>query len=411
MGSINTLTGLNYFAHDIYDQDHKQQIDNSICRALWTIISCELFVTIFNGGNYTEVWALPGICYSFYIFTKYLKTGKYRKMEIFFIGVTFMYVLLLRANMVSVWIAYLPVIIIVMITRRQLSSLISCVGLFTVGALALAVPYLIYAIVTSSFREFINYYWIFNLSYTSSAYSSPEISGNYQYYLIILIPLGIILVISLFKGIKDKIYRINLIFLFLSLITSFISGRPYSHNAITVLPAMILPAAFMTETFFAAKLPVLCELKGKIEQVSVVICSLGLIMFSIIHVSDCLGEYYTRTAEEQTLIDFITTNTNPDDDVLFIDFPCICYLSLDRTTENRFFYQYPISLSDDLYSDFISELKDKKSDFIIESNGQFYGNTPLFSLNDEIRGLLKEIGYETEDHGCFKVYRLKQHII
>jgi len=75
-------------------------------------------------GGTIGIWALPGICYSFYIFTKYLKTGKYQKMEIFFIGVTFMNVLLLRANMVSVWIAYLPVIIIVMITRRQLSSLI-----------------------------------------------------------------------------------------------------------------------------------------------------------------------------------------------------------------------------------------------------------------------------------------------
>ncbi|MCR4671133.1 MAG: hypothetical protein K5643_08080 [Saccharofermentans sp.] len=373
--------------------------------AFFTLMTSELFVSLFCGGNYTETLALPAICYAFFVFSGFLIRGQYKSRDIILLGASFMYVLMLRANMISVWIVYVPVVIIHFIIKKQFSRFLSCTGLFAAGALLTAIPYIIYSCVTSSFTDYMRYYWRFNFVYTGSTYDSITAEGNLLYFLIVIIPVALILIISLFKGLKNRAYVINLIFIALSLITAFISARPYSHYVIPVLPAMILPAAFMAETIFSARIPVLHEFDPKTVLVPGIICSVGLCFFAVTHAMTMTGSEHIMTPDEKELAEYIENESTSGDDILFVGFPCTYYLSFDRSTGNKFFYQYPVTLSEELNDEFFGEISETRSSLLIINNGEFYGNTPLHKLNAALEKQLPSLGYTLEDHGSFLVYR------
>ena len=67
---------------------------------LITFIACGW--RIYEGGNFTEEYALPWISLALMVFFRFFQTGKYSKWYIFLLGVAFSAVFLLRANMIAV---------------------------------------------------------------------------------------------------------------------------------------------------------------------------------------------------------------------------------------------------------------------------------------------------------------------
>ena len=59
----------------------------------------------FEGGNFTEEYALPWISLALYIFLKYFQNFEYRFKDIVWLGAGFAVIALLRVNMAAVWVA------------------------------------------------------------------------------------------------------------------------------------------------------------------------------------------------------------------------------------------------------------------------------------------------------------------
>ena len=66
------------------------------------------------------------------------------------------------------------------------------------------------------------------------------------------------------------------------------------------------------------------------------------------------------------VVPYLTKQTEESDDILIIGNYAWPYLAADRTTQNRFFFQWPpIQVSDELYRQFLEELDRHPSDVVI----------------------------------------------
>ena len=124
---------------------------------------------IWQGGNFTEEYALPWITAAALVFFRFFQSGCYRLREIFLLGFSFAIVFLLRANMVAVWVALLPPVLICFLREKRFPDVGKCLGLFLLGAAAVFFPVLLWAGKTGCLSALWEDYILFNFSYTGNA--------------------------------------------------------------------------------------------------------------------------------------------------------------------------------------------------------------------------------------------------
>ena len=73
------------------------------------VATAELWV-IYGSGNYSELFAIPCIAMGTYTFLEYYKKRKTSKLKLILCGFSCGVVLMLRANMVALWIVFIPFI-------------------------------------------------------------------------------------------------------------------------------------------------------------------------------------------------------------------------------------------------------------------------------------------------------------
>ena len=90
---------------------------------------------LYQGGNYTEEHALLWITLSAYIFFSFFRTGSYTSRQLFLLGFSCMVVLLQQANLVTVWVAFVPLVVIRLLREKRFGEIWTCVLLFILGML------------------------------------------------------------------------------------------------------------------------------------------------------------------------------------------------------------------------------------------------------------------------------------
>ncbi len=307
----------------------------------------------YEGGNLVEEYALPWISLALYLFLKYFETHIYRLRDIIWIGIGFMIVLLLRVNMITVWIAFLPIIFFSFLYKKKWKDVGKCILGFGIGCSLVLVPVLLYAYRTDCLVAMWRYYVQFNLGYSES---ESNLFANVQtaWFLMTISFVGFaIFVLSAIKFRKNRIYKLNLWYGLVSIILASMSGRLYYHYGITLMPILIVPTVLL---FDSMPLP-----QTKIYERLV----WGGLMAAVgLQLATSAIEY--KSPEKDEMVRFICERSEETDNVLIIGNTCYGYLQSGRTTTNRFFYQTPpINISDDLCDEFIQELQDDYPKLVI----------------------------------------------
>jgi hypothetical protein len=106
------------------------------------------------------------------------------------------------------------------------------------------------------------------------------------------------------------------------------------------------------------------------------------------------------------VVPYLIEQTEKSDDVLIIGNYAWPYLAADRTTQNRFFFQWPpIQVSDELYRQFLEELDRHPSDVVIlaeHENAEL--KIPGEGKIDNMLKMLTDQGYQKEQHDGFSAY-------
>ena len=356
-----------------------------------------------EGGNYTEEYALPWITMAAFIFFRFFRTGEYRLRDIFALGFGFSAVFLLRANMVAVWAAFLPVVLILFLRERRFPDIGKCLLSFLVGASALILPVLLWALEAGCLKDMWRDYILFNFAYADRAAEEIGLLQAALLFAGLVWPGTAAQLVCLISEPKNRLQWYNALFYLVSLLSAGMSGRGYYHYAIILLPGMIIPFA----SFFDLTEKLLRRLLRKTGAVDYRLIMLSFLLaagaaFLYRHVS-------SGADQEEPVVRYLTEHTDAGDDVLILGNSCRYYIAADRKTENRFFYQIPpLAISSELYADFEEELERHPSDLILLPGGE----EERTYMDEALKGIRQQLlngAYRTEEYDWFEVFLRQDH--
>ena len=203
------------------------------------LISSQTICMLLTDGNLSEEWVLPWITLSVYIFLKYFLDKKYRFYEIILLGVSFSVIVFIRANMIAVFAAFMPLVLISMIIEKQWKDIGICIVNFLIGILLVAAPIVFYTLNAGSLQSMLQDYFLFSFSYIEGG-GKPITYIIWRLFRRMTLYSAILLIgIRMFY--KNHIFQMNLWFYAISIVVASISGRAHAHYAIILIPALIVP--------------------------------------------------------------------------------------------------------------------------------------------------------------------------
>ena len=209
-----------FFAHKIFNLylDEKKSIILLPILALLITTSSS-----FTHGGGCEEFCLPYLTIGLYYFIKYFKESKLKNSEIIVSGIMAGLILMMKYTILGFFIGFGLLIFIDYLRNKKYKELVKFCLLFLLGMCIVIVPSIIYLILNGALKDFIDCYFIINIT----AYGSAKLNIFVKLYKLVIgfiktlfnsgiIVFLLILLFPLFTfKIKDsKKLKINLIILF-----------------------------------------------------------------------------------------------------------------------------------------------------------------------------------------------------
>jgi membrane-associated HD superfamily phosphohydrolase len=174
---------------------HKEMISSFIIFVFFVML-----YKAFEGGNYTEEYSLPFTFISLYLFIKHLKLNEktYNPKDMLIHGIMCGSVIMLRANILALWITIAIITIMELINEKNLKNLFSNILAGFCGILISTLPFVIYFYANNALKDMLYCIFEFNFIYSSSNLESIIKS------LLYFISFDIFWAISLFRNVGNE---------------------------------------------------------------------------------------------------------------------------------------------------------------------------------------------------------------
>lgn len=348
---------------------------------------------LLTDGNLTEEYALPWITLALYICLKYFIDGAYQFYEIILLGISFTVIVFIRANMVAVFAAFMPLVLVQLICQKKWKDIGICAGNFLLGCVLVLLPIFAYHIATGSVGDMMSYYFQFNLEYCSES-AMPIWEVMWRLFRRLTLYSGMLIAAgALFY--KNRIFQMSIWFYAVSLALASMSGRAHAHYAIILLPALIVPMGMLFDT-----------LADKERAKSVKMYMITGLLLVLVQAGISVVTYHQP--EKSEAVQYLMEHTEESDNVLVMGNYCINYLESNRSYANKFFYQAPIiNNSERMYLEFLEELEADKPDVVLvpgdrEENLEKDNN--LAKVYKKLEKWCKDEVYSLEVYDTFYVY-------
>lgn len=198
-----------------------------------------LFILCYDGGNYSEEFALLFISVSFYLFSKIVLQMKVSQFEYVLIGVFGAATFFIRINMISLWVIFCLALFFENAINRKFNLLLKQVRGIFIGGILVVILTVALSLYQNSLKEMFQQAFIMNFLYSDSNITG-KITTSFSFIELLLktgvFPMLIIGVVYFFvdnKKIGNKIGIILLIYFIINFLTVILSGRYYTHYLIT----------------------------------------------------------------------------------------------------------------------------------------------------------------------------------
>lgn len=349
---------------------------NKITSVFVVIAIVPILYQYFEGGNFTEEYALPLVAGALYIFSDFFINKKISRFRLLICGASLGAVLMLRVNMISVWIVMSLGVFALSIYNREYKRLFSFLGYFMLGLLIVVAPFIIWLAVHGALKDFWNSYIVFNFAYSSDAVRANIYSKAYSFLHFLYVPLvmvaGGVTCVSFFKkrNFLDVLYLICLI---LTLLLTCISGQFYGHYGMIIVPILIIPLAYIGKV---------CDNAFEKNQLLSIFIIIYLLVSSALPTwqaltNNALVSFQNRGNEkiDSTVLavsSWVEENTGEDERIIVCGNWNIIYNQSNRFAASKYSYQSPIcEINSDMGSEFFEEISQNKPKAIILLKGFF----------------------------------------
>ena len=361
------------------------------------------FVAVFSwfeGGNFTEGYALPLLFAALYHLAGYfVQNFELKRIQVFASGACMGCVLMLRPNMIGVWVGMYAAIFIHSLLIRKFKILFEYIVFFIAGIIIAVLPFVVWLGATGLLYDFYRCTIEYNFMYYINVPLADIIKSMYHVFIeyrVIQLSSVIMAYVALRKkATSDSLYILNLssICMFIAtFLLSSLSAREYPHYYIVLLPCFIFPISLASEILINMK------------NVKPVIVLIAIILILNKPLRTCVKDIKCTMRQNISLTyvaSFIEENTEQDEQILCIVNCSDVYLMSKRHPAGR----YPIYIYADmnystLIKDYLDELASKKPRLIVYK----------IRIKDQRQKIVED--YIADNYTCiyendiFKVYRL-----
>lgn len=339
---------------------------NKVINIVSIIISIIPICSYLSEGNYVEEYVLPFVLGSLYIFIKFIKNNSVKKKEIFFCGIFLGIIIFLKPNLISTWLTFIPLVILIYLKNKKYKELLKTILIFLGGMLAVIIPVIVYFALNNALSDFVYTFLEFNIKY--SRVKDVSALEAYTYFSMIpkisVIIFGIMIaniVISKLKKQKVIIPIMCLVYYFLTIIIMSIGGRPANYYKISLITCYIIPVTEILENvknLINKRLKIFLTII--ISVLFVILIKPNLEMQMIL-----IKKQFIPNAKTE-IVKFILENSEAKDNILVLMNNCEYYNITNRSYHGKYMYQVPLLIIDDkIYNEFIKELEEDKPKIII----------------------------------------------
>jgi hypothetical protein len=346
---------------------------------LSVIMGISFLITVFEGGNFVEEWALPFISVSLYIFIRYLKTDNkpLTLTELCLLSLSFVLTFFMRANLVAVWAGFGLIVIIKLVNQKKHKELAKYAVTVILSLIVFITPIFLYFYSKGLLND--AYYWIFKFNafeYSSFSIKSIGISLFYfirQPFIGMLLPILIWFMFIFNK--KSYLFYGYLLSYIISTYTCCI-GNEYDHYYIVFVPLVMIAFAYFFN--YIRNSSAIVHIKETILGL-VVICSIYPGFSYIISIVQSDEARHNDNVAAQ-IVSKVDTYTVPGDKIVVVGNNCRIYLLSGRDCAIDYpFYVAHSSLLEKNYFHEIEEaspklliIKTQSKEFINDLLGRKY---------------------------------------
>lgn len=316
-------------------------------------------------GNMSEEYAMPFIAGAIYIFVDFLKNGRVSRKRLVMCGMALSAVLLLRPNMIAIWVVFCIQIFFSNVMEKKWKTLGNFVLWFIIGVVIVAAPVLIWLGMNGALEAFWKAYIVFNSLYSTNRGIQQQLIALFHYA---ATPTAILSMFGLWYFSDEESRVLNRTYfaaIMLSMIMTAISGRLYGHYGIQNIPLFAYPLARVLEKTRSWR-----TAKTKATNVVVLIglaCMLLLPDWAAMQQEN----YQTQSGNDpeetkQKVIQLIEENSTPEDTISVYGNWDIIYLRTGRRHATRFSYQLPIGkISPEIMQEYVEEIEEERPAVVV----------------------------------------------
>ena len=359
-------------------------------------------ITIYlEGGNLTEEYALPFILISLFFIIKSIKNSySMRKIESFTIGICMSLVLLLRPNMIPLWIIYCPIVFVNMLLNKKYKTATNTVIYFLLGTLLVIGTTIIVLQLNGILKECIDSYILFNFKYSKRA-EIPFLSIlRFFNKTTILISLSIVFCLLIFlkkliKKEKELILPISsLLYCISTFVIVVLPRNNYLHYGMILIPTFIMPILLFIELF---------NENSKNTRIIELISAIVFMIIFVTDITNIVNKYICQIQKplypNEELLKVIQDNTKKDDKIFVTGNQCLIYLQSNREPDGKYIYQTPIiNVDNNVKSEVLNELEYCEAKLIIHNE----------LANKELNKVIEKLIYDNKyvEIEKFNIYRV-----
>lgn len=347
-------------------------------------------VVVIYGGNYPEEFVLPIEFFSLYIFWK-SETSGYSKKRLIMLGLAFALTLLLKPNLISLYISIIIYFILKALFKKDWKKQVKNIIIMSTTTICVISIVSLYYFINNAYNEFFDRVIIYNSIYVTKSIveeAGSILLGFYKIPAITTLALISWLVIlckilrTRFKDINPLV-RLSFICFPIMIFLVNVSGKGYVYYYIGYLPIFsVLIANLITTLFPKRKQLPAARTKYLFLMAILPIIIPMLFLQIIITVLEVVGSPEGQLTRRET-IKYIDNSTSQDDYVLMWGSETATNFVTKRKSPVKYPYQSAIFTkyyqNRILVNDFLSDLNKNKPAIIIDASANDKNIPPLNS--------------------------------
>lgn len=365
----------------------------------WTICLFSIFVAglfllnlfYWDYGNLAEEYAMPLIATGTFFFLRYYLTGSRENWSMIVCGCCFAGVLMLRPNMIALWLVFCPAILISDVRQQRLNEGIRSVIYFCVGVVLVLLPILGWITWNGAWDDFWRAYVVFNVDYANSL-PSLWLSRLYAFWHfgtmpIVMLTLGSVFYFLTDSWFKNQLMNVYAFYLLVALGLVALSGRLYGHYAMVLVPAVVYPIAIATKHLVISNQGLMTIERYFERNLKAFMGLLCIVFLGVtLAVSSVVGKRTKGNNKDDTteVCQLIERHTDSKDEIsVYGNFDKI-YVFTHRQHATRFSYQFPIfSVNSRIEEEYWRDMRKELPKIVVIQD----------YMDERMRNFLEEFGY------------------